>query len=366
MQERRLGPFYQRLRIKKGQFPLSGTIELTYNCSLNCIHCYCKNSAIPQKYRKTSNQELTTQDWKKILNEIKKEGCLWVTFTGGDPLIRDDFLELYSFAKEKGFLVTIFTNAQLFSKEIFDYLIKSPPLSIEVTLNGITKDTYEKISRVGGSFSKAIKNIKFLAESKIPLIVKTNCLKQNKDELGSIKQWTEQLWGGPSKNRYHFKYDPMIYPRLNGDIAPTNFRLNFSELKEARRQDPQIWEEYQRRLKSDFPDLSRNKDFLYRCNIWKKYFFINPYGKLKFCMFSEKFSVDLKETPFKEGFYRVFPGILKEKFKTESKCRLCSLRPLCYNCPARAFLETGDEESPVTYYCDLAKATLAERKRLGG
>ena len=69
------------------------------------------------------------------MDEIHKEGCLWLTFTGGDPLVREDFLEIYSHAKKKGFIVTIFTNGQAFTKEIFDYLGKSPPFSIEITKN---------------------------------------------------------------------------------------------------------------------------------------------------------------------------------------------------------------------------------------
>ena len=77
-------------------------------------------------------------------------------------------------------------------------------------------------------------------------------------------------------------------------------------------------------------------------------------------MFSDKFSIDLKTTPFREGFYNVFPRLLKERFKTDSKCKDCSLRPICYHCPARAFLETGDEESPVEYFCQLAKAAGEE------
>jgi radical SAM protein with 4Fe4S-binding SPASM domain len=152
----------------------------------------------------------------------------------------------------------------------------------------------------------------------------------------------------------------MIYPRLNRDKKPCNYRLSFEELVELRRQDPDIWKEYQRGLHSDFPDLNRDKSFLYRCTVWFSQFFIDPYGRLKFCGFSDKFSVDLKKTSFKEGFYKVFPQLLNERFKTDSKCQSCSLRSICCHCPARAYLETGDEEAPVPYYCELAKAVAGQ------
>lgn len=303
---------------------------------------------------------MTTEEWKKILDVLQKEGCLNICFTGGDPLIRDDFSELYSYAKAKGFIITLFTNGQAFTAKLINYLVKSPPISIEITLNGITKKTYESITQIKGSFFRVMQTIKILKEKKLPLILKSNCLKQNKHEIGKIKAFTERLFDKLPRNKYRFKYDPMIYPKYNRDKTPTNFRLSFEEISEVRKQDPDIWEEYKKNLNCRFPRLKRNKNFLYRCNTWQQEFYINPYGRLKFCEFSDKFSVDLRSTPFKEGFYNVFPKLLNEQFKTNSKCKNCRLRPICYHCPARAYLETGDEEAPVPYYCALAKATARQ------
>ncbi|MBU0878888.1 MAG: radical SAM protein, partial [Candidatus Omnitrophica bacterium] len=294
-------------------------------------------------------------------DEIHKQGCFWLTISGGDPLVREDFLEIYSYAKDKGFIITLFTNAYGLTPKIINSLIKSPFYSIEITLNGITKEVYEAVTGVEGSFPKVIKNIKRLKQEGFPLILKTNCLKTNKHQLGKIKRWAEKLLGKPKKDRHYFKYDPMIYPRLNGDKTPCEYRLSFEELVKAKKQDADIWKEYKRGLHGKLPKSKRTKDFLYRCNSWMNQFFVNPYGKLKFCEFSEKFSIDLKTTPFNQGFYRFPYKVLNEKYKTNSKCRTCKLRPICYHCPARTYLETSSEEEPVSYYCELAKAL---RKRL--
>jgi radical SAM protein with 4Fe4S-binding SPASM domain len=352
MKEIASGHFYSRLHHQKKHCPLAGQIELTYRCGLNCIHCYCTGL-------EGGDKELSTTQWKKVLDELQKQGCVYLGLSGGDPLIRKDFLELYSYAKRKCFIITIFTNGQALSRRALDYLAKSPPFSIEITLNGITQKTYEAITRVKGSFSIAMGNIKKIKERRLPLILKSNCLKQNKNEIGKIKAFADGLLG-KERVKFHFKYDPMIYPRLNRDKTPTNFRLSFQELSDLRKQDADIWQQYQSGIDTGFPDLERDKSFLYRCTAWREQFFINPYGRLKFCNFSEKFSIDLKTTPFKEGFYKQFPQLLTEKFKTNSKCRNCRLRPVCYHCPARAYLETGDEETPVLYYCRLAKAAAGQ------
>lgn len=356
MKKQNLGVFYNRLLNKKEYYPWSGQIDLSYRCNLNCIHCYCKGSEPVYG----GNPELTTQDWKGILDEIQKEGCIWLSFTGGDPLIRNDFLEIYSYAKNKGFIITLFTAGYGFTKEIIDYLVKFPPFCIEITLNGITQDTYESITQIPGSFSKAISTIKLLAKTKIGLILKSNCLKQNKHEVGKIKAFTEGLLGKPTERKYRFKYDPMIFPRINGDKTPSDYRLSFEELLEVKKQDFDIWGEYQKDLHMDFPGLRRDINYLYHCNYWMNHFVIDPYGRLKFCIYSDKFSVDLKTTAFREGFYNVFPRLLNERFKSDSKCRNCQLRPICDYCPARAYLETGNEEAPVEYYCQLAKGMARE------
>jgi radical SAM protein with 4Fe4S-binding SPASM domain len=356
MEKCQAGLFFVRLHKKVNHFPLNGQIELTYRCNLNCIHCYCKGS-------EDKARELNTEEWKRILDEIQKEGCLNLTITGGEPLIREDFLEIYSYAKAKGFIITLFTNGLAMTTRIADYLAELPPVCIEVTLNGITADVYEAITRVRGSFSSVMRNLKILKEKELPLKLKANCLKQNKDQIGRIKAFTEELLGKLPRRRYHFGYDPMIYPRLDKDKRPVNYRLPADELIEVRRQDVDIWEEYQKGLHSKVPDSRRERDFLYNCDAWMTGFFINPYGRLRFCLLSDKFSADLKAGSFAQGFYGTFPQLLKAKFKTNSKCKDCRLRQICYHCPARAYLETGDEEAPVPYYCALAEAWYRERKK---
>lgn len=358
MKKMQAGLFANRLNRKlPQQFPISGQIELTYRCNLKCIHCYCKGL-------EDKDKELTTEFWKRILDTLQKQGCLYLCFTGGDPLMRDDFLEIYSYAKEKGFLINLFTNGTMLTSKLIDYLENHPPVYIEITLNGITQKTYESITQIPGSFLKVIKTIHMLKESKLPFILKSNCLKQNKREIVKVKAFTEQLFTGLPRNKYRFKYDVMIYPRLNLDKAPTRYRLPFKELSAVKKQDPDIWKEYQKNLRCRLPVSKRDRSYLYLCNAWQQHFFINPYGYLKFCRLSDKFGVNLRRISFNHGFYRVFPQLLRGKFKTNSKCKDCKLRTICYYCPARAYLETGDEEAPIPYFCELAKGTYREMKKI--
>jgi len=93
---------------------------------------------------------------------------------------------------------------------------------------------------------------------------------------------------------------------------------------------------------------------------------VDPFGRLRFCLFSGKYSADLKKTHLDAAFGAMIRKVEKEKFKTDSRCRSCSLRSICHWCPARAALETGSEEKPIAYYCRMTKNIAAQTKRLRG
>lgn len=346
---------YSGLRKKKECRPLSGLLELTYRCNLDCLHCYCKGLECRKR-------ELGFARWRKILDELKEAGCLFLALSGGDPLVRPDFLEIYEYAKRNGFIVSIFTNGLGINAKIIRQLKKSPPHSVEITLNGITKNTYEGITRVNGTFDKVKANILALTAAKLNVVIKTNSLKQNNHEIAKIKKWAEDLLGGRKNQRLYFKYDLLIFPRLDRRIDPLNSRLSFQELREAQREDRDLWKEYRRGIEHDAPDFNRDNRYLYHCNSWKERFFINPYGRMKFCEFSDKFSAPFQAGGFNKWFYGLSRQILAQRFITDSACRSCNLRPACYYCPARAYLETGNEEGPVSYYCEFAKAVSIAKK----
>ncbi len=263
--------------------------------------------------------------------------------------MRNDFLDIYSYAKRKGFLINIFTNGSLFNADIINYLVRYPPHLIEITLNGVTKSCYENITRTKGFFNKTISTIAALASQKLPLILKANGLRQNKEEILKIKFLSEKLLG-----RGKFKFDYLIFPRQNGYKAPCRYRLSAEEILKIVESDKDMLLQMEKGFHRIGKATGR-KGYLYLCTSWRHNFFIDPYGILKFCHLTEKFSSDLKKVNFREGFYKRFPHAGLEKFKSKSPCRNCKLRIFCFNCPARAYLETEDEEASVKYYCKLAR-----------
>src|SRR5579859_5516648 len=119
--------------------PLKVSLEVTRRCPLECQHCY-NNLAMGDLPAR--NRELTKEEYSGIFSELADMGVMWLLFTGGEIFARKDFLEIYTAAKQKGFLITLFTNGILINEKIAEYLREYPPFAIEITLYGRTKETY--------------------------------------------------------------------------------------------------------------------------------------------------------------------------------------------------------------------------------
>jgi radical SAM protein with 4Fe4S-binding SPASM domain len=331
--------FGERIYVKgiKGRIPLVGGIELTERCNLKCAHCYIAHD--PKK------KEMSSEQIFRVLDEITDAGCLWFLITGGEPLMRDDFLDIYTYTKKKGLIVTLFTNGTLITPEIADCLKEYTPLMIEITIYGNTKETHEKVTGVPGSFKRCQEGIDLLLEREIPLKLKTMVMTLNKDELCDMKEYAEELG-------VEFRFDPVLNPRLDGSKDPCSLRISPEEVIELDIADEKRIKEWREFCKKFLgPSESRN---LYICGAGVSSFHVDAYGKLSICIMSRYKSYDLLQGSFKEGWNGFIPQFLNQKPKNEYKCGQCELISLCGQCPGWAWLECGDPEAPVEYLCQIA------------
>src|SRR5437867_1712212 len=187
--------------LEGGRYPLIGQWELTCRCNLHCVMCYtdCFNTPdlIPQ--------ELSLSEIIRIMDEIREAGCLDLCLTGGEPLARRDFLEIYTYAKQKGFLVTVFTNGTLVTPKIADYWVQYPPAMIEISFHGLTEQSFDQITQGPGSYARCLEGIGLIRERNLPLMLKTTGMTINRHEVLKIKDYVEGLGrDGLDKVQYKF------------------------------------------------------------------------------------------------------------------------------------------------------------------
>ena len=94
-------------------------MELTFRCNNLCKHCYC--GAAPDDAGQIQ-REMSTASVLRLIDELVDMGCLWFLITGGEPMLRPDFREIYLHAKKRGLLVIIFTNGTLIDDEMAAFL----------------------------------------------------------------------------------------------------------------------------------------------------------------------------------------------------------------------------------------------------
>lgn len=332
------------------RIPVNGTIEVTNRCPLVCSHCY---NNLPMNDAAARSMELSTDEHRRIVDELAEMGCLWMLYSGGEIFARRDFLDIYEHAKRSGLLVTLFTNGILIDERIADRLAELPPFAIEITLYGNTAETYERLTRIPGSYARCRRAIDLLLERNLPLKLKTVAVSVNRHEVFDMKAFAESLG-------VEFKFDAMINPRIDCSSSPLAVRLTSEELVEMDLRDASRVDEW-RRLARDFkptPVAPGQTQHLYDCGGGVNSFAIDPYGDLTICVLSHFDKFNLRRGSFAEGWD--FLHRIRTKPATRpSKCATCDLKSMCGMCPANGELEHGDAEKPVDFLCRTAHLRAA-------
>jgi MoaA/NifB/PqqE/SkfB family radical SAM enzyme len=277
---------------------LSGTLELTFRCNNQCLHCYVNQ---PAHHEKSREKELTYREIRRLLDDMAREGTLWLLLTGGEPLLRADFRDVYLYAKKKGFLITLFTNGTLITPSLVEFFKEFPPRFVEITLYGVTERTYEKVTQVRGSYKRCRRGIDLLLEGEIPLKLKTVVMRQNRDEFIATKRFVEGLG-------LEFRFDALLNGSLDQNKKVSRLRISPQQVVALDLADPQRYQAFRslyERTKGEEPD----REHLFRCGAGLWSFHIDPYGKLTLCNMARTPGYDLRDGTFAEGWHEFFPRV---------------------------------------------------------
>jgi len=329
-------------KIAAERVPFSGSLALTHRCNLNCVHCYAKEEPIP-KIRK---RELKTGQWLKIINEIKEAGCLYLLLTGGEPLLRDDFPEIYTYAKKSGFLVTVFTSGSLISDRIIGLFRELPPRLVEISLYGARAETHDRITGVPGSYALARHGIDGLVELGVRLGLKSVMMTLNIAEFSAIEELARGLGA-------RFRLDPAIFPTLAGDRSPLDLRVPAKQAVAQEFSDSgrvRDWRDFYSRVRGAAPAES-----VYSCAAGMSTFHVDPQGMLYPCVMAARRGHSLVGSSFRKRWQEDMPLVRADRIAANSPCHGCEWKPVCGYCPGFFELENGNEKVPSAYLCEVGQ-----------
>jgi radical SAM protein with 4Fe4S-binding SPASM domain len=327
------------------RLPLDGTVETTFRCNLNCVHCYVNEAAGDRSARE---RELSTERLLRLVDEIVEEGCLELLITGGEALLRPDFPEVYLHALGRGLRVTVFTNGTLVTEKMAELFATHGPAYVEISLYGMTRETYEKVTRIPGSFDKCLEGIRRLHARGVPLKLKTMALEWNRHEIAAMRDFAQELG-------VEFRHDTLLNARVDcGANRNPELQVSAEDAVAADFADPAAFRRHEASFREALgPSAAPPSEQVYTCGAGEIGFTVDPYGRLQLCQLSRRSSFDLRADTFARGWHEFLPGLRARTWQSNSVCRACSLRPVCGSCPGAAELEHGDIEAAVASFCEI-------------
>lgn len=354
----RLPDFALWKKIGDKRIPLSFDLEITARCNNNCRHCYIN---LPPGDETALRDELTPEEIGNIADQAVSLGTLWCVITGGEPLLREDFFEIYRVLKSKGLLVSVFTNACLITDKHVELFRNYPPRDIEVTVYGAGEETYERVTRMPGSYAAFSRGLALLLEGGIKVSLKAMALRSNVHELPAIARFCRE------RARDFFRFDPFLNLRIDGNAVRNEEiraqRLSPGEIIAIEQADPERSAAVEKRcgmLEKPVPSQGLD-NFLFQCSAGADSFAVSYNGLFHPCpsLRHPDCLFDLRRGSLAGAWFDFTPRTLAMKTNNNGfleNCRLCPLMNLCQWCPAHAYLECGRMDEWCEYFCRTAHA----------
>jgi radical SAM protein with 4Fe4S-binding SPASM domain len=337
--------------------PLSFELEVTARCNNDCRHCYINRPAGDLEARA---RELSLPEIEAIAGEAASLGAMWCLITGGEALLREDFFDIYLALKRLGLLVSVFTNACLVTPEHLALFTKYPPRDLEVTVYGVTPETYERVTRRPGSFAAFHRGLDLLLQGGVKVRLKAMALRANVDELPEIARFCRE------HTRDYFRFDPLLHLRFDGDPVKNEEiraqRLSPEEIIALEQGDP---ERFAALAKTCTPENlpsgdHTHCDHLFHCSAGLGNFVVSCEGLFRLCssLWHPDCTYNLRQGCLKDALEHFLPrvrGMRSQNRQFLETCRGCALINLCMWCPAHAYLETGRLDAWVEYFCRVAQ-----------
>ena len=336
--------------------------DVTYACNLHCKHCYA-TAGKPWK------DELTTEEAKRAIDIFDRAGVTIIAFSGGEPLVRPDIMELARYATDKGIYVAMATNGTLITKEKAKEMKEAGVQFVQISLDGIDAKTHDEFRGMKGAFDKTVQGIKNAVAEGFFVEISTTVTRYNYKQLPDIIQFGEDL-GANWFMAYNFVPTGRGKEIFETDLSPGEreeaLKMLWGELRKGRKINvlstaPQFarvalqHEEgesqkivpthfYNPKLAGQLVDLT---EFIGGCGAGRFYMSMRANGDLQPCVFFPLKVGNILEDDFEELWKKneVLSNI-RNKDILEGFCGKCDYRYYCGGCRARAYAYTGDYLAP--------------------
>lgn len=353
MKKKSTEPYLSTYLHQKGRrlgLPIGGNFELTARCNFNCPMCYVH---MTQEQVDKTGKELTAGQWLSIAKEARDMGMVFVLLTGGEPLMRKDFFEIYHGMKEMGLLISINSNGSMISGDILKRFLEDPPFRFNISLYGGSNETYQHMCGLP-AYNQVKDNIRALREAGIDVSLNLSITPYNCEDL-------EQIYADSVELGVNVKATSYMYPsvRVNGEHYGCGNRLSATEAARCSVQ----WDELrfsEEEFKLRAQNLQKMMDKFQEncpvdasegihCRAGSSSFWMTWDGKMLPCGMMTVPSV----YPLEVGFETAWNQLREEtrRIRLPHECSSCDYKDACSVCAAVCFTETGSFDKVPDYVC---------------
>ena len=317
--------------------PVNGTFELTLRCNLQCKMCLFRPCASRQNIM--AKEELSAQQWISLAQQAAQAGTLDILITGGEPMLRRDFAEIYRGIYAQGFVITLYTNATLVTPQIMQTLRDCPPHRIGVTLYGASNETYEKVCGCKDGFDRAMEGVRQLATLPSVLDFRMTLIRESIEDMQKLEQLIGDEFGAAITQS-----KTVLKSVRGGCSCPESCRLDAREnvdriyerrLHKLRQELPQsLWEHVQLKLeqRESLCKEEKNRYSVLGCSGGMDSYTLTWDGKLLGCQLLDAFYTDAVGEGFQQAWDR-YPYTVRLPQQNPT-CASCALLSRCEICPA--------------------------------
>jgi len=308
----------------------------TNACNMYCAHCYrdagCK-----------AEEELSTAEAKKLLNEIARAGFKIMIFSGGEPLMRPDILELVRHASGLGLIPVFGTNGTLITKEKAVRLKEAGARGMGISLDSLDAKKHNEFRRYPNAWEGAVEGMKNCREAGLPFQIHTTVMDWNRGELEAMTDFAVEI----GAKAHHFFF--LVPTGRAKTIEEESLRAEAYEevLTRIMKKQQEVSIELKPTCAPQFlriaDQLGMKTRFRRGCLAGLSYCIISPRGKVQPCAYLNMELGDVRETPFDELWK---DNEVLQKLRTleySGGCGSCKYKHACGGCRARAaFYHGGD------------------------
>jgi radical SAM protein with 4Fe4S-binding SPASM domain len=303
--------------LRTARVPFAGNLELTLRCNLHCRHCYLGQDR--------ARDELTTAEVLRILDELAAAGTLLLALTGGEPLLRDDFCEIYLAAQRRGFLVSVLSNGVLMEPHHVELFRSAPPRAIEISLYGLSDEDYLEATGRRVCFGALDATLRALRDARLPLRLKSMGTCTLGPRLEQLRTYAREL-GVP------FQFGTVLFSARDGSAGADRERLGSDGAMALETIPEALCGLIERDRKAPpTPDARRHT-----CGAGRFAFSIDPAGVMRRCSAlpgDAVPAVNLRRHSVREA-WQALGQALEGELPAGHPCRGCALRHLCNRCDA--------------------------------